>query len=55
MSKLLIFVTLFLIKTMLHATTIQANSSWVNKLPLRSEVVHNIVELQLRNDSRYKD
>ena len=50
MSKLLIFVTLFLIKITLHATTIHANSSWVNRLPVRREV-----QLQLRNDSRYND
>jgi hypothetical protein len=54
MLKSLIFVALFLIR-MLHATAIQANSSWVNKLSVRSEVVHNILQLQLRNDSRYDD
>jgi len=55
MLKLLIFVMLFVIEIMLHATTIQDNSSRVNNLPVRSEVVHNILQLQLRNDSRYDD
>lgn len=55
MLKLSIFVTLFVIKIMLNATKIQNNSSRVNNLPVHSEVVHNILHLQLHNDSRYDD
>jgi hypothetical protein len=40
---------------MLHTTTIQANISGANRLPVRSEAVHNILQRQLRNDSSRHD